>query len=91
MEAAAAVVELFPRSRLGGRGPRGKGDGGPVDKAALKERGVESWSITKFSRDDSAAIRGLNARLLSGPGLLSCEYAGEEGLYDRGEPNAFAP
>lgn len=92
IEAPAAVAELFPRSLIGDRGPRGKGDGGPLAKAELKERGVESWSGMNLSRGDSVAIRGLHARLLSGTGLLSCEYAGEVGEpYERGDPNALEP
>ena len=81
IEAPAAVVELFPRSLLGS-GLRGKGDGGPLDKAELKERGVESWSGMNFSRGEGVPIRGLNARLGSGRGLPNCEYAGEGGLHE---------
>lgn len=92
MEAAAALAVLFPLNLFGGRGPSGKGDGGPLDNAELKDRGVARCS--SLSRGDGDENRGLHALLFSGSGLPSCE-SGDEGPFERGvtfsSPHALAP
>lgn len=92
IDAAAALGEGLALNLVGGRG---KGDGGPLDSAELKDRGVARYSVVSLSRGDNDNMRGLNAVLLRGSGLPSCEN-GDDGAYERGvtldsSPHALAP